>query len=210
MKVRIVNITEDAEQLMIYIARVSNPSNQDNPEYEKLLNFCIKNEHWSVFEHAHMTIEIETSVAMTTQIIRHRSFTFQQFSQRYADPTQIGFEPIELRRQSDKNRQSSVEPIDADAAEEIQEAWNGILEEIQWLYTKMIESGVAKECARFILPQCTASKIYMTGNIRSWIHYLMLRTQENVQKEHRVIAQAIRRIFIAELPTTARALEWKN
>lgn len=208
MKVKLEEITEDAEKRIIHIARVSNPGNQDNPEYAKLIRYCIQNEHWSVFEHAHMTLEIETSTAIATQLLRHRSFTFQQFSQRYSDPTEMGFEPIELRRQSDKNRQSSLLRIEEDQEKELQENWFSILEEIQHFYNKLLEAGVAKECARFILPQCTTTRLYMTGNIRSWIHYLILRTKVNVQLEHREIAVRAKKIFYSQLPVTAMALGW--
>lgn len=208
MKVKLEEITEDAEKRIIRIARVSNPGNQDNPEYAKLLTYCIKNEHWSVFEHAHMTMEIETSVAIATQLLRHRSFTFQQFSQRYSDPTEMGFEPIQLRLQSEKNRQSSIDPLGNELEEELEQNWFAILEEIQHLYNKMLTAGVAKECARFILPQCTTTRLYMTGNIRSWIHYLILRTKVNVQLEHREVAVRAKKIFQSQLPITAIALGW--
>lgn len=210
MKVRLQEITEDAERKIIYIARVSNPSNQDNPEYAKLLRYCIAHQHWSVFEHAHLTLEIETSVAIATQILRHRSFTFQQFSQRYADGGSLGFEPIELRRQSEKNRQSSTLRIEEEQEKQLEETWFSVLEEVQKLYELMVSSGVAKECARFILPQCTTTRLYMTGNIRSWIHYLQLRSGEDVQLEHRQVALAAKRIFINQLPLTAIALGWAD
>lgn len=208
MRVKLEEITEDVEQRIIHIARVSNPANQDNPEFAKLIHYCIKHEHWSVFEHGHMTLEIETSRVIAAQILRHRSFTFQEFSQRYSDPTEMGFEPIEMRRQSDKNRQSSVEPIHPIVAQELEQAWFGVLEEIQHLYNKMLEMGVAKECARFVLPGCTTTRLYMTGNIRSWIHYIQLRTKPNVQKEHREIALRAKKIFYSQLPVTALALGW--
>lgn len=208
MKVKLEEITEDAERRIIHIARVSNPANQDNPEYAKLIRYCIKNEHWSIFEHAHMTLEIETSVAIATQLLRHRSFTFQQFSQRYSDPTELGFEPINYRRQSDKNRQSSSEPLPEEEVQRLQEIWFHMLEELQLFYNEMVAVGVAKECARFILPQCTTTRMYMTGNIRSWIHYIQLRTQENVQKEHRDVALAAKKIFCFEMPIIAFALDW--
>lgn len=210
MRVKLVEITENAEQQIVYIARVSNPSNQDNPNYAKLLNYCIEHQHWSVFEHAHITVEIETSLAIATQILRHRSFTFQMFSQRYSNVSQLGFEPVEFRKQAEKNRQSSSGLVDPSLIQDFNDAWFAILEDIQNLYDSMLSFGVAKECARFVLPQCTATRMYMTGNIRSWIHYLQLRTQENVQKEHRLVAEAIKKIFISELPVTSLALGWIN
>lgn len=208
MRVKLQEITEDAEKTIIYIARVSNPNNQQNPEYAKLIKYCITHEHWSVFEHAHMTIEIETSLAIATQLLRHRSFTFQQFSQRYADASELGFEEFELRRQADKNRQSSTLRIEEEQEQKLQE---NIAAHLTWsrrLYLELLDAGVAKECARFVLPQCTTTRLYMTGNIRSWIHYLQLRTKENVQLEHRQVALAIKNIFILQLPTISQALEW--
>jgi len=210
MKVRLEEITEAAERRIIRIARVSNPGNQDNPDIAGLIRFCVKHEHWSVFEHAHMTLEIETSRVIAAQILRHRSFTFQEFSQRYSDPTELGFEPIELRRQAEKNRQSSTLRIEEAAEKELEENWFTVLEEIQLLYNKMLEAGVAKECARFVLPGCTTTRLYMTGNIRSWIHYIQLRTKPNVQLEHREIALQARKIFILEMGIIAVALGWTD
>lgn len=208
MRVDLEEITPLAEQKIIRIARVSSPKNQDNPEIAKLLTFCVRNGHWSIFEHAHMTVYIETSLAIATQILRHRSFTFQQFSQRYADANQLGFEPIEWRKQAEKNRQSSSGMVDPSLIQDFNDAWFGMLEEIQNLYDEMVSFGVAKECARFILPQCTTTRLYMTGNIRSWIHYLGLRTEENVQLEHRQVAREIKKIFVREFPIISLALGW--
>jgi len=208
MRVRLEEITEEAERSIIRIARVSNPANQNNPEYAKLIRFCIQHEHWSVFEHAHMTLEIETSRVIAAQILRHRSFTFQEFSQRYSDPTEMGFEPIELRRQAEKNRQSSMLRVEEEAERELEEAWFAVLEDIQHLYNRMLSMGVAKECARFVLPGCTTTRLYMTGNIRSWIHYIQLRTKENVQLEHRQIALAAKKIFSSQMGVIALALGW--
>lgn len=208
MKIELEEITPFAEEKIIRIARVSNPANQENPEYARLLRYCVRHGHWSVFEHAHMTMYIETSLAVATQILRHRSFTFQQFSQRYADPTELGFERVELRKQADKNRQSSSEIIDTFIEASLLQEWRELQEKTENLYRNMLTFGVAKECARFILPQCTTTRLYMTGNIRSWIHYLQLRTQENVQKEHREVALSIQKFFIREFPVIAEALEW--
>lgn len=210
MRVKLEEITEEAERQIVRIARVSNPANQDNPKLSGLIRYCIQHQHWSVFEHAHMTLEIETSTAIATQILRHRSFTFQQFSQRYSDPTEMGFEPIELRRQAEKNRQSSLLRIEEADEKVLEETWFMVLEDIQHLYNRLLEAGVAKECARFILPQCTTTRLYMTGNIRSWIHYLQLRTGEDVQLEHRQVALAAKKIFISQLPLTALALGWTD
>jgi thymidylate synthase (FAD) len=209
MRVKLEELTEDAEGVIARIARVSNPDNQDNPEYKKLIKYCIQKEHWSVFEHSHMTLEIETSLAIATQILRHRSFTFQQFSQRYSKATEhMDFEPIQLRKQAEKNRQSSSGLIDSTLAVDFQEAIFSLLDEARDLYNQMTAMGVAKECARFILPQCTQTRLYMTGNIRSWIHYIQLRSKEETQYEHRIIANAAKKIFILHFPLISEALEW--
>lgn len=209
MKVKLVQITEDAEKQIVYIARVSNPNNQNNSEYARLIKYCIDHQHWSPFEHGFITLEIETSRAIATQILRHRSFTFQEFSQRYADPTQIGFEAIELRKQSPKNRQSSIDLLDEKTIEQLEEVWFGVLEDIQNIYNTMIALGVAKECARFVLPMCTSTRLYVSGSIRSWIHYLQLRTKEDVQLEHRLVALEAKKIFVENLPIISEALGWK-
>lgn len=208
MRVSLNEVTENAEQKIVYIARVSNPKNQDNPELSKLIRYCIIHQHWSIFEHSHMTLEIETSLAIATQLLRHRSFTFQQFSGRYSDNAIFGYEPLQLRLQSEKNRQSSTDPITPELEQEFIERWNDMLTHIDELYNDMIKAGVAKECARFIRPQCTTTKLYMTGNIRSWIHYIQLRTQEDTQKEHRDVALLAQKIFVTELPLTSLALDW--
>lgn len=208
MRVKLEDITELCEARIIHIARVSNPGNQDNPEIAKLIGFCIKNEHWSVFEHGSMTLEIETSRAIAAQILRHRSFTFQEFSQRYADPTFLGFQPIHWRKQAEKNRQSSVEELSPEMRAVVDDQWGHVLGEIEKFYKGLLELGVAKECARFVLPGCTTTRLYMTGNIRSWIHYIQLRTKPNVQWEHREIALRAKKIFSTELKLTALALGW--
>lgn len=208
MHVKLIELTEDAEQLMVYIARVSNPSNQDNRNHARLIRYCLEHGHVSIFEHAHMTLEIETSLAIATQILRHRSFTFQQFSQRYADASQLGFEPLQLREQSEKNRQSSVAVIDLEKNTHYQQRWNFLCGQLEGLYADMLKDGVARECARMVLPQCTATRLYMTGNVRSWIHYLQLRTQPDTQGEHRAVAVAAQAIFVEKLPVVAAALGW--
>lgn len=210
MQVKLVEITENAEQRICHIARVSNPANQDNPKYARLLRYCIEHQHWSVFEHVHMTLEIETSLAIATQILRHRSFTFQQFSQRYSDVTQLGFEPLQLRQQAEKNRQSSTDPLNEDDARALLNRWSFLRGQVEGLYRDMLKSGVARECARMVLPQCTTTRVYMTGNIRSWVHYLQLRTQPDTQLEHRQVAEAAQAIFVENLPTIADALGWSN
>jgi thymidylate synthase (FAD) len=203
--VRLISVTPDAEKLMGYCARVSSPSNQDNPEVAKLLTYCIKNGHWSVFEHAFMTVEIVTSRGIAPQILRHRSFTFQEFSQRYAVVSD--FIKYEGRRQADKNRQSSVDDLSEDVKAKFDQAQVAVWDYAQSVYTNLLELGVAKECARFVLPSNARTTMYMTGSVRSWIHYLMLRTKPDVQLEHRRIALKIADIFAEQFPITATAMK---
>ena len=168
MTVKLVSITPDAEQMMAYIARVSNPSNQENEKYSGLLKYCIKHNHWSVFEQSTMTVEIETTRAIAAQILRHRSFTFQEFSQRYADTNLLeAIQLPELRRQDTKNRQNSIDDLDPEVVEKLNKQMKTLFSSGQALYNQMIESGVAKECARMVLPLCTPTRIYMTGSCRS-------------------------------------------
>jgi thymidylate synthase (FAD) len=203
MNVKLMSVTPDAEATMAYIARVSNPANQDNPDYARLLGYCIQHGHWSVFEHSHMTLEITTSLAVAAQILRHRSFTFQQLSRRYNGDLP-SFELVHLRRQAEKNRQSSTEFIQDEYLAELIDAH---LAHTVWLYDKLTRAGVARECARMVLPQATSTTLYMTGNCRSWIHYLQQRTQPDTQLEHRMVAIAAREIFDVQFPTVAAALE---
>ena len=209
--VQLITSTPNAEKSMAYIARVSNPKNQDNDNFTKLIGYCIKNEHWSVFEQAYMTLQIETTRGIAAQILRHRSFTFQEFSQRYADSTQLGEIPIpELRRQDNKNRQNSI----SDLPEEIINTFNKkiklLFDQNKELYEEMLEAGIAKECARFVLPLATPTRIYMTGSCRSWIHYINLRTGHGTQKEHMNIAQECKNIFSQEYPVVSSALNRLN
>ena len=211
MDVKLVNITPDAEKTMAYIARVSNPSNQDNEKFAGLLKYCIKHNHWSVFEQSSMTLEIETTRAIAAQILRHRSFTFQEFSQRYADSTKLGEIPIpELRRQDEKNRQNSTNDLDEFVKQKLELQMNTLFSSATALYQQMLEEGVAKECARMVLPLCTPTRIYMTGSCRSWIHYIELRSAHGPQKEHMDIAQACKTVFIEQFPIVSEALEWRN
>ena len=208
-QVKLISITPDAEKTMGYIARVSNPNNQDNPKVAGLLKYCIKHEHWSVFEQATMTLEIETTRGLAAQILRHRSFTFQEFSQRYADTNLLGAIPIpELRSQDLKNRQNSIDDIDEKKQKALQGQIERYFAEGIDLYNELIREGVAKECARFVLPLATPTKIYMTGSCRSWIHYINLRSAHGTQKEHMVIANQCRELFTVCFPTVAEALEW--
>ena len=210
MTVKLISVTPDAEQTMAYIARVSNPANQTNENYAKLLAYCIKHNHWSVFEQSTMTLEIETSRGIAAQILRHRSFTYQEFSQRYADSTLLGKEiPLpELRRQDTKNRQNSIDDLDPKVIDKLTRQMETLFSSSLSLYNQMLELGVAKECARFVLPLATPTRIYMTGSCRSWIHYINLRSANGTQKEHMIIAEKCKEIFKEQFPTVAEALEW--
>jgi thymidylate synthase (FAD) len=209
MKVKLIQATPNPEQNMAYIARVSNPKNQDNESFEGLLKYCIKHQHWSVFEQAYMTLQIETSRAIAAQILRHRSFTFQEFSQRYADSTELGKIPLpELRRQDVKNRQNSIDDLPKEIAEVFRKRIKLQFDHAVDLYEDMLEAGVAKECARFVLPLATPTRIYMTGSCRSWIHYISLRSSNGTQKEHMEIAEDCKKVFAEQYPTVAKALEW--
>jgi len=210
MSVKLISVTPDAEQTMAYVARVSNPNNQENPNYAKLLGYCIKHNHWSVFEQAFMTLEIETTRGLAAQVLRHRSFTYQEFSQRYADSSLLA-ETIplpELRRQDTKNRQNSIDDIDPFVRQEFQIKMQRHFEEGMKLYKEMLDAEIAKECARFVLPLATPTRIYMTGSVRSWIHYIDLRSANGTQKEHMDIALGAKQIFIEQFPAVAEAMEW--
>ena len=210
MTVKLVSVTPDAEQTMAYVARVSNPANQDNENYAGLLRYCIKHNHWSVFEQSFMTLEIETTRAIAAQILRHRSFTFQEFSQRYADSSLLSKAiPLpELRRQDTKNRQNSIDDLDQETVELLNRQMETLFNSSMSLYQQMLERGVAKECARNVLPLCTPTRIYMSGSCRSWIHYINLRSANGTQKEHMKIAEACQKVFVEQFPTVAEALEW--
>ena len=209
MTVKLIQATPNPEENMAYIARVSNPANQENPNYAKRLGYCIKHNHWSVFEQSFMTLEIETNRGIAAQILRHRSFTYQEFSQRYADSSLFGDIPIpDLRRQDTKNRQNSIDDIDplvkASFESKIEEHFAAGMN----LYKQMLDEGIAKECARFVLPLATPTKIYMSGSCRSWIHYINLRSANGTQKEHMDIALECKEIFKEVFPSVAEALEW--
>ena len=210
MKVSLVTVTPDAEQTMAYIARVSNPDNQENPNYAKLLGYCIKHGHWSVFEQAHMTLEIETTRGLAAQILRHRSFTYQEFSQRYASTNLLSnsIELPELRRQDTKNRQNSIDDLDPEIVERLNRQMVTLFSSASALYNQMLDAGVAKECARFVLPLACPTKLYMTGSVRSWVHYIDLRSANGTQKEHMDIALECKKIFKEQFPTVAEAMEW--
>ena len=211
MNVKLVSVTPEAEKTMGYIARVSNPKNQDNPKVDGLLGYCIKHGHWSVFEQAFMTLEIETTRGLAAQILRHRSFTYQEFSQRYADVSFIREDiPLpELRSQDEKNRQNSIDDVDPDIVEKYNTKMKDHFDKSIDLYKMMLRDGIAKECARFVLPLATPTRIYMTGSCRSWIHYINLRSAHGTQKEHMDLVENVRKVFVAQYPTVATALEWK-
>ena len=195
---------------MGYVARVSNPSNQDNPNVAGLLKYCVKHNHWSVFEQAFMTLEIETNRGIAAQILRHRSFTFQEFSQRYADSSMLANEiPLfDLRSQDHKNRQNSIDDVDDFTKQQLEITIQKHFASAMDLYKTMLDKGIAKECARFVLPLATPTRIYMTGSVRSWIHYIDLRSAHGTQKEHMDIAHQCRDIFAEQFPICAEALEW--
>ncbi|AAX44700.1 Td thymidylate synthetase [Prochlorococcus phage P-SSM2] len=210
MDVKFVSITPDAEKMMAYIARVSNPSNQQNENYSGLLKYCIKHNHWSVFEQSSMTLEIETTRGLAAQILRHRSFTFQEFSQRYADTKLLDTEiPVpDLRSQDLKNRQNSNDDIPQEKKEEYQALIARHFEDSMNLYNALLSEGVAKECARFVLPLATPTRLYMTGSCRSWIHYINLRSAHGTQREHMDVVEKARSIFTEQFPSVSEALGW--
>jgi len=208
MNVKLISVTPDAEKTMAYIARVSNPKNQTNENYAKLLGYCIKHNHWSVFEQSFMTLEIETTRGLAAQILRHRSFTFQEFSQRYADSSLLSTNiPLpELRRQDTKNRQNSIDDIDEFKVQKYQMLMQDHFRDAMALYQTMLDEGIAKECARFVLPLATPTRLYMAGSCRSWITYIALREKSGTQKEHMDIAKECKKIFVEQFPTCAEAL----
>ena len=211
-QIKLISVTPDAEQHMAYEARVSNPKNQDNDKFAGLLKYCIKHGHWSVFEQAFMTVEINTTRGLAAQILRHRSFTYQEFSQRYADSSMLGDTiPLpELRRQDDKNRQNSIDDVDPLVVQDFNSKMQKHFVDGMKLYKEMLDAGIAKECARFVLPLATPTRIYMTGSVRSWIHYIDLRSAHGTQKEHMNVAEGVRRIFTEQFPTVAEALQWSK
>ena len=212
MSVKLISVTPDAEKNIAYCARVSNPNNQDNENYAKLLKYCIDHKHWSIFEMAFLTLEINTTRGLAAQILRHRSFTFQEFSQRYADASLLAenIPLFELRGQDTKNRQNSIDNIDHETVVK----WNTQIREhfakAKSIYDGMIADGIAKECARFVLPLATPTRLYMSGSIRSWVHYIDLRSGHGTQKEHMIIANECKKIFIEQFPVIGEALGWMN
>jgi thymidylate synthase (FAD) len=204
-------INQSAQEVISYIARVSNPNNQLNFDTAAgLLRYCIKHKHWSPFEHAYMTLEINTTRGIAPQILRHRSFTFQEFSQRYADTNLLASEiPVpELRRQDTKNRQNSTDDLEEEKVFVMNKMISDLYKDAQDTYNFLLEQGVAKESARFVLPLSSPTRIYMTGSVRSWVHYIDLRSANGTQKEHMDIAEGCKTIFKEQFPTAAEALEW--
>ena len=210
MKVTKVSVTPDAEKTIGYVARVSNPKNQDNPKVAGLLKYCIDHGHWSIFEQAFLTLEIETTRGLAAQILRHRSFTFQEFSQRYADTNLLAEEipMFDLRSQDLKNRQNSIDDIPKNKKADLQARIAEYFVDSMDLYNELLANGIAKECARFVLPLATPTRLYMTGSIRSWIHYIDLRSAHGTQKEHMDIVEECRNIFKEEFPIISEALQW--
>ena len=209
-QIKFVSVTPDAEKTMAYVARVSNPKNQDNEKFAGLLRYCIQHGHWSVFEQAHMTVEINTTRGLAAQILRHRSFTYQEFSQRYQDVSHIREDiPLpELRSQDLKNRQNSVDDVDAVIVEKYNGKMKKHFDAAIDLYKEMLHDGIAKECARFVLPLATPTRLYMTGSVRSWIHYINLRSAHGKQKEHMDLVKNVRKVFMEQFPIVSQALDW--
>jgi len=203
--VSLVHTTPDAEQLIAYMARVSNPDNQDNPQSERLIKYLIKHKHWSPFEMVNMCVEIETTRSVAAQILRHRSFSFQEFSQRYAQVTQPAAIPA-LRRPDTKNRQNSVDNLDFYTIKDFNVKINSLFELSHSLYNELLQAGVAKECARDILPLSTPTKLYMNGTLRSWLHYCDLRCANGTQYEHKLIADQVKDLIEQEFPTIYAAM----
>ena len=199
------------QEVISYVARVSNPHNQENYRTAAgLLKYCIKHQHWSIFETASMTLEINTNRGIAAQVLRHRSFCFQEFSQRYAD-TKLLDQTIpvpNLRRQDNKNRQNSLADLPPGVIKQYGDKISQHFDDAMYLYNNLLDSGVAKECARFVLPLSTPTRIYMTGSCRSWVHYIQLRSAHGTQKEHMDIAEACREVFNGVFPEVAAALEW--
>jgi thymidylate synthase (FAD) len=210
MNVKLISVTPDAEKNIAYCARVSNPNNQENEKIAGLLKYCINHKHWSIFEQAFMTLEIETTRGLAAQILRHRSFTYQEFSQRYADSSLLAEQipMFDLRRQDTKNRQNSIDDIDPFTKQEFEIQIQRHFASAMDLYQAMLDKGIAKECARFVLPLATPTKIYMSGSVRSWIHYIDLRSANGTQKEHMDIANECKCIFAGQFPVIAEALGW--
>lgn len=212
LMIKLISVTPEAEKTIGYVARVSNPNNQENPKVAGLLKYCIQHQHWSIFEQAFMTVEIGTTRGLAAQILRHRSFTFQEFSQRYADTNLLADEipMFDLRSQDLKNRQNSNDDVPQNKKQDLQEKIAEHFVQSMDLYNELLANGIAKECARFVLPLATPTRLYMSGSIRSWIHYIDLRSAHGTQKEHMDIAEGCRDIFKEQFPIIAEALDWNS
>jgi len=212
LMIKLISVTPEAEKTIGYVARVSNPNNQENPKVAGLLKYCIQHQHWSIFEQAFMTVEIETTRGLAAQILRHRSFTFQEFSQRYAATNLLADEipMFDLRSQDTKNRQNSNDDVPQNKKQDLQEKIAEHFVQSMDLYNELLANGIAKECARFVLPLATPTRLYMSGSIRSWIHYIDLRSAHGTQKEHMDIAEGCRDIFKEQFPIIAEALDWNS
>ena len=210
--VKLISVTPDAEKHMAYCARVSNPNNQENEKFSGLLKYCVKHQHWSIFEQAYMTLELNTTRGIAAQVLRHRSFTYQEFSQRYADSSLLASKiPLpELRRQDTKNRQNSIDDVDEFRVQKFEMLIQDHFSQAMDLYKNMLDEGIAKECARFVLPLACPAEIYMTGSVRSWIHYIDLRSANGTQKEHMDLALGAKEIFCEQFPAVAEAMEWNS
>ena len=209
-QIKLVSVTPDAEKTIAYVARVSNPENQENEKFSGLLKYCIQHGHWSVFEQAFMTVEINTTRGLAAQILRHRSFTYQEFSQRYQDVSHIREDiPLpQLRSQDEKNRQNSIDDVDPVIVDKYNRRMRKHIDASIDLYKEMLHDGIAKECARFVLPLATPTRLYMTGSVRSWIHYIELRSAHGTQKEHMDLVENVRKVFIQQFPVVSQALDW--
>ena len=210
LMIKLISVTPEAEKTIGYVARVSNPNNQENPKVAGLLKYCIQHQHWSIFEQAFMTVEIETTRGLAAQILRHRSFTFQEFSQRYADTNLLADEipMFDLRSQDLKNRQNSNDDVPQNKKQDLQEKIAEHFVQSMDLYNELLANGIAKECARFVLPLATPTRLYMTGSVRSWVHYIDLRSAHGTQKEHMDIAEMVRSVFKEQFPIVSEALGW--
>lgn len=209
--VSLITVTPDAEDLIVYMARVSNPVNQGlGQKSERLIQYLINHKHWSPFEMVHMVLEINTTRAIAAQILRHRSFSFQEFSQRYADVKELTtfIQLPELRRQDHTNRQNSIDDLPSELKDELDERISELFCQSEFVYNELLKAGVAKECAREVLPLAVPTRMYMAGSVRSWIHYIDLRSQNGTQLEHMQIAQQAKEIFNKQFPTIGKALDW--
>jgi len=203
--VELIHSTQNGEELIAQMARVSNPSNQNNPSYSKLIRYLITHKHWSPFEMVNLCVKIKTTRSVAAQILRHRSFSFQEFSQRYAEVTEFPQIP-DLRRQDLKNRQNSIDDVPSDKKQHFQDRIHDIFTQSLSLYNEMIEEGLAKECVRDILPLSTPTTLYMNGTLRSWLHYCDLRTANGTQQEHKYIAEGCKSIIQQQFPQVYTAM----